>query len=204
MAGTVTPLATTGAYDPTHLVVGPGKMYLNVPLPADGASISTVLTGPPIGTPATGLLVGYTKSGTTYHSAMALTGYEVDEVRSPIFYNPTSETVSIQGVLVQVAELEVLKALLPNYAFVTPDSLNVGNLTTWPTTAYPSVCVVGQTRATPTTKHVAVMLYSALNTQEFILAVTRQNPSETAFTFTGQAIGTRTPGNQVGGFWLEP
>jgi hypothetical protein len=194
-------MALTGAYDPVKLVVGPGAMYLNVPLPADGASISTVLTS---GVPTSGQLVGYTKSGTTYHSGMTLTGYEVDEVRSPIFFNPTQETVSIQGTLVQLGDIEVLKAMLPNYLFVTPDSLNVGGLTSWPTTAYPSVCVVGHNRATPTAKKVAVMLYSALNTQEFIMAITRQNPSETAFTFTGQAIGTRLPGNQVGGVWMEP
>jgi hypothetical protein len=203
MAGTTMPTPTaftgTGAYDATKLVVGPGAMYFNVPLPADGASISTVLTG---GVPTTGQLVGYTKSGTTYHSAMGLTGYEVDEVRSPIFYNPATETVSIQGVLVQLGDIEVLKAMLPNYAFLTPDGFTVGGLTSWPTTAYPSVCVVGRNRATPA-KHVAVMLYSALNTQEFIMAITRQNPSETAFTFTGQAIGTRQPGHQVGGVWME-
>jgi hypothetical protein len=202
MSGTATPMVgLTGAYDATKLVVGPGAMYLNVPLPAAGASISTVLTG---GVPTAGTLVGYTKSGTTYHSAMALTGYEVDEVRSPIFYNPATETVSIQGVLVQLGDLEVLKAMIPNYNFITPDSFSVGGLTSWPTTAYPSVCVVGHNRATPTAKKVAVMLYSALNTQEFIMAITRQNPSETAFTFTGQAIGTRPPGDQVGGIWMEP
>ena len=200
MAGTVTPLAVTGAYDPTHLVVGPGAMYLNVPLPTTGSSISTVLTG---GVPTTGQLVGYTKSGTTYHSSMALTGYEVDEVRSPIFYNPATETASIQGVLVQLLDLEVLKAMLPNYLFITPDSFSVGGLQSWPTTAYPSVCVVGHDRSSPTPKKAAVMLYSALNTQEFIMAITRQNPSETAFTFTGQAIGTRNPGDQVGGVWME-
>jgi hypothetical protein len=135
---------------------------------------------------------------------MTLTGYEVDEVRSPIFYNPTQETVSIQGTLVQIAEAEILKALLPNYNFKTPGSFHVGGLTAWPTTAYPSVLVVGQNRATPTPKIVAVMIYKALNTQEFIMAITRQNPSETAFTFSGNSIGTREAGDQVGQHYLEP
>jgi hypothetical protein len=193
-------MPTTGAYDPVKLVVGPGKMYFNCAPPADGASLSTILT---TGAPSDGVLAGYTKTGTTYHSAMTLTGYEVDEVRSPIFYNPTQETVSIQGTLVQIAETATLSALLPNYNFKTPDSFHVGGLTSWPTTAYPSVLVVGHNRATPG-KIVAVMIYKALNTQEFIMAITRQNPSETAFTFSGNAIGTREAGDQLGQIWLEP
>ena len=193
-------MPATGAYDPVKLVVGPGKMYFNCAIPADGASLSTILT---TGVPADGVLAGYTKTGTTYHSAMTLTGYEVDEVRSPIFFNPTQETASIQGTMVQIAETATLSALLPNYNFKTPDSFHVGGLTSWPTTAYPSVLVVGHNRATPG-KIVAVMIYKALNTQEFIMAITRQNPSETAFTFSGNAIGTREAGDQLGSIWLEP
>jgi hypothetical protein len=202
MAGTVTPMAVTGTYDPLKLVIGPGKLYINVPLPADNASISTVLAGPPIGTPTTGHLIGYTKTGTTVHNAMTLTPYEVDEVKSPIFQNITAEPASIQGTLVQLVDLEALKVLLPNATFVTPDSFNIGGLVSLPTTAFPTVCVVGQDRQSPG-KHIAAMLYSAMNTQEFIMAITRANPSETAFTFTGQAIGTRSPGNQLGGMWFE-
>jgi hypothetical protein len=193
-------MPVTGAYDPVKLVVGPGKMYFNVTPPADGTSLSTILVA---GVPADGTLVGYTKTGTTYHSAMTISGYEVDEVRSPIFYNPTQETVSIQGTLVQIAETTTLQSLLPNYNFKTPGSFHVGGLTAWPTTAYPSVLVVGQNRATPTPKIVAVMIYKALNTQEFVMAITRQNPSETAFTFSGNAIGTREAGDQVGQVYLE-
>jgi hypothetical protein len=190
---------SSGAYDPIKLVVGPGKMYFNCAPPADGASLSTILVA---GVPSDGVLVGYTKTGTTYHSAMTLTGYEVDEVRSPIFYNPTQETVSIQGTLVQIAETATLSALLPNYNFKTPGSYHVGGLDAWPTTAYPSVLVVGHNRATPG-KIVAVMIYKALNTQEFVMAITRQNPSETAFTFSGNAIGTREVGDQLGQLYLE-
>jgi hypothetical protein len=190
---------SSGAYDPIKLVVGPGKMYFNCAPPADGASLSTILVA---GVPSDGVLVGYTKTGTTYHSAMTLTGYEVDEVRSPIFYNPTQETVSIQGTLVQIAETATLSALLPNYNFKTPGSYHVGGLDAWPSTAYPSVLVVGHNRATPG-KIVAVMIYKALNTQEFIMAITRQNPSETAFTFSGNAIGTREVGDQLGQLYLE-
>src|SRR4029077_3592780 len=101
-------MPVTGAYDPVKLVVGPGKMYFNVTPPADGTSLSTILVA---GVPADGTLVGYTKTGTTYHSAMTISGYEVDEVRSPIFYNPTQETVSIQGTLVQIAETTTLQSL---------------------------------------------------------------------------------------------
>jgi hypothetical protein len=193
-------MPTTGAYDPVKLVVGPGKMYIGCAIPADGASLSTIITA---GVPSDGTLVGYTKTGTTYHSAMTLTGYEVDEVRSPIFFNPTQENVSIQGTLVQIAEASTLSILLPNYNFVTPGSYHVGGLTAWPATAYQSVLVIGQNRAVPS-KVVAVMIYKALNTQEFIMAITRQNPSETAFTFSGNAIGTRGAGDQIGQLWLEP
>lgn len=198
-AAVVTPFAGTGSYDATKLVIGPGKLYIGCALPADGASISTILT---TGVPSDGHLVGYTKTGTTYHSGITQTGYEVDEVKSPIYFNITAETVSIDGTLVQLDDIEALKAMLPNYGFTTPDTFHVGGLVSLPATSQPSVLIVGQNRAAPS-KKVAAMVYQALNTAEFIMAITRANPSETNFTFTGQAIGTRTPPDQLGQVWFE-
>jgi hypothetical protein len=193
-------MALTGSYDPTKFVIGPGKLYLGVTPPADGASLSTILTPGP--DPTTGHLVGYTKTGTTYHSKITQTGYEVDEVKSPVFINITAEDISIDGTLVQLDDIEALKAMLPNYGFTTPDTFHVGGLVSLPTSSQPSVLVVGQNRANPS-KRVAAMVYQALNTAEFIMAITRANPSETAFTFAGQAIGTRTPPDQLGQVWFE-
>jgi hypothetical protein len=192
-------MPVTGTYDASKLVIGPGKMYLNAPLPAAGASLSTVLTG---GVPASGTLVGYTKTGTEYHSSVDQEGYEVDETKSPIFTNLTGENVSITGTLVQLVDVEVLKGLLPNYNFVTPGTFTVGGLVAYAATAQPSVLVVGQDRAVPS-KIVAFMLYKAINIGEFILQITRANPSETDFEFSGQAIGSRTAGDQVGQVWFE-
>jgi hypothetical protein len=192
-------MPVVGSYDASKLVIGPGKMYLGAPLPADGASISTILTG---GVPASGTLVGYTKTGTEYHSSVDQEGYEVDETKSPIFTNVTAENVSITGTLVQLVDAAVLKALLPNYRFLTPATFSVGGLVSYAAEAQPSVLVVGQDRAVPT-KIVAVMLYKAQNIGEFILAITRANPSETDFEFQGQAIGSRMAGDQVGQVWFE-
>jgi hypothetical protein len=192
-------MPSTGAYDPTQFVIGPGKLYFGCAPPADTMSLSTIITS---GVPSDGHLVGYTKSGTTFHSGITQTGYEVDEVKSPVYFNITAETISIDGTLVQLDDIEALKAMLPNYSFTTPDTFHVGGLVTLPTTSYPSVLVIGQNRKSPT-KHVAAMVYSSLNTAEFIMAVTRANPSETNFTFTGQAIGTRSAGDQLGQLWFE-
>jgi hypothetical protein len=192
-------MPTTGGYDATKLVIGPGSLYIGVALPAAGASISTILTA---GVPASGHLVGYTKTGTTSHSAITQSGYEVDEVKSPIYNNITAENMSIQGTLVQLDDIEALKAMLPNSTFVTPDTFTIGGLVSLPTSAQPSVLVVGSNRATPG-KKAACMIYQALNVQEFIMAVTRANPSETAFNFSAQAIGSRTAGDQLGQFWFE-
>jgi hypothetical protein len=192
-------MPVTGAYSAEKLVIGPGKMYIGVTPPAGGTSLSTILTA---GVPADGHLCGYTKTGTEYHSSVEQEGYEVDEVKSPIFTNVTAENASITGTLVQLVDVDLLKALLPNYGFVAPGTFTVGGLVSYPATATPSVLVVGQDRAVPA-KIVAAMIYKAINIGEFILQMTRTNPSETDFEFSAQALGTRPVADQLGQVYME-
>ena len=191
-------MAVTGARNAQNLVIGPGWLYLGVPVPADNTAVA--LTA---GQPSTGILVGYTKDGNKFSNGFTQTAIEADESKAPLWQNIATEILTIEGVLMQEIDPAVVTAMLPNAAYVAASGLwTFGGLAQIPAAAQTSVLLVAQQR--DGVKHVAAMLYSAMNTEAFILNITRKAASETPYKFEAQPLGARVIGDQLGQLWMEP
>jgi hypothetical protein len=200
-------MATTGSRDATKCIIGPGWLYLNVPVPASTNPATpvalTITNGVPA--PTTGLLVGYTKDGNKFSSGFSQTSIEADESKAPLWQQIDTETLTIEGSLMQVVDPEVITTMLPNATYLAASGLwTFGGAPNIPIAAQPSVLLVGLQRPPNDTKWVAAMIYQAMNSEAFVLNLTRKAAAETPYKFEGQAIGTRIIGDQLGQLIFQP
>ena len=197
-------MAVTGSRDATKCLIGPGWLYINVPIPAANTALTLTMTGG-VPTPASGILVGYTKDGNKFTSGFTQTSIEADESKSPLWQQVDAENMTLEGTLMQVNDPPVITTMLPNATYVSASGLwTFGGLVTIPTGAQPSVLLCGLQRPPNDTKWVAAMIYQSMNADAFVLNLTRKAASETTFKFTGLAVGTRPLGDQLGQLVIEP
>jgi hypothetical protein len=200
-------MAVTGTRDATKCIIGPGWLYLNVPVPAEGTPVGITMsaTVPPIPQPSTGLLVGYTKDGNKFTSGFTQTAIEADESKAPLWQQIATESLTIEGTLMQVIDPAVVAAMLPSATYSAASGLyTFGGAVTVPAAAQISVLLVGQQRVPNDGKWVAAMIYSAMNGEAFVLNLTRKAAAETAFKFEAQPVGTRKIGDQLGQLVILP
>ena len=80
-------MPTTGARNSEQTLIGPGWLYLNVPIPATGVAMTlTVDPVTEVPAPTAGLLVGYTTNGNKFTSGFDLVTIEADESQSAAFH----------------------------------------------------------------------------------------------------------------------
>jgi hypothetical protein len=197
----------TGARDSTKTLIGPGWLYLNVPIPATGAAVALtvdVVTGVPTPT-AGGLLVGYTTDGNKFSSGFTLTTIEADESKAPLFQDPGVETITIEGALMQIVDPAVVDAMLPNAKYDAALGLwSFGGATTFPLSKQPSVLLVALQRAPNEGKYCYAMLYQAMNVEAFIFNVTRKTSAVSPYKFQALPIGSRPPSDQLAQYFEQP
>jgi hypothetical protein len=197
----------TGSRDATKCIIGPGWLYLNVPVPAQNTPVSiTMSTGtPPIPVPTQGLLVGYTKDGNKFTSGFTQTAIEADESKAPLWQQIATETLTIEGTLMQVVDPAVVAALLPNATYTSASGLyTFGGAVTVPAAAQVSALLIGQQRTPNDSKWVAAMLYSAMNGEAFVLNLTRKAATESSYKLEAQPVGSRPIGDQLGQLIIIP
>ena len=199
-------MPVTGARNSEQTLIGPGWLYFDVAVPAEGAAVALtidVATGIPA--PTAGLLVGYTTDGNKFTSGFDLVTIEADESKAPLFTDPGVETITIEGQLMQVVDPAVIDKMLPNAIYSSSLGLwTFGGATTFPLTKQPSVVLVAKMRAPNEDQWCAAMLYKAMNVEAFVFNVTRKTSSVTPYKFQALPIGSRKPGDQLAQFVEQP
>lgn len=192
-------MAVTGSQTTSEIIRGPLAMYLNVPLPADGAVLA--LTA---GVPASGLKLGLTVGGAKVTFGYSQTQEEADETTTPFNVIINAETITLEAEIYQIEEMTRLAWLAPNGTYFlnagASEGLKYGGTTAIPSGAKPSVLAVGPLTSDPT-KYLAVEIFSAINTAGLAWDWTRKKSSSIPIKLEGQAVTTRTAGNQTGVIW---
>lgn len=189
----------TGTLNTAEIVRGPLAIYLNVPIPADGAFLA--LTA---GVPASGLKLGLTVGGAKITFGYSEASEEADETAIPFNKIISAETITLEAEIYQIEEMTRLGWLSPTGTYIlnagATEGLKFGGTTGIPAGAKPSVLAVGPLTSDPT-KFLAVQLFSAINTAGIGFSWTRKKSSSIGIKLEAQAVTTRTAGNQAGCLW---
>lgn len=187
----------SGTRDSSKCIIGPAYLYLGCTPPADNTAYT--LTA---GVPTEGILVGYTTDGNKFSAGFTQTAIEADESKAPLWQQIATEVITIEGQLMQELDPAVVSAMLPSATYHSTAKLwTWGGAVAIPSAALTSVLLVGVQR--DGIKHVSAMLYSAMNTEAFILNLNRKAASFSPYKFEAQPIGTRAVGDQLGQLWIE-
>lgn len=190
-------MPVTGARNSQQCIIGPAYLYLGVTVPA--TAVPPTLTA---GVPDIGTLVGYTTDGNKFTAGFTQQAIEADESKAPLWQQIATETLTIEGQLMQELDPAVVTAMLPQANYITASKLwTFGGQIAVPAAAQTSVLLVGIQR--DGTKHVSAMLYSAMNVEAFVLNLTRKAASFSPYKFEAQPIGSRQAGDQLGQLWIE-
>jgi hypothetical protein len=193
-------------YTTEEVIRGPGKLFWDVTPPLLGEFLTIDSDGYPVTVPASGILAGWTKEGTTFTRSVELVEIRADQVMRPVQRLITNETVSISGTLVQMANQTNVERLTPGAGnnvsagaghfargFGGRRFINVGE-------AY-SVTVTFR-NLTATGGYSYFMIYRSHNWQEFVIQITRRNPAECAFNFEGEPDPNRPSGDRIGRLFI--
>jgi hypothetical protein len=193
-------------YTTEEVIRGPGKLFWDVTPPLEGEGLTIDSDGNPVTVPASGILAGWTKAGTTITRSVELVEIRADQVMRPVQRLITNETVAIAGTLVQMANPTNLERLTPGASnqvavgaghfargFGGRRFINVGE-------AY-SVTVTFR-NLTATGGYSYFMVYRSHNWQEFALQITRRNPAECEFRFEGEPDPARPAGDRIGRVYI--
>lgn len=194
--------ATADNLDGTQIILGPGKLYADVAVPAASARM-TILTGTPDGTEnASAKQLGLTADGSVITFGLETQDFESDELAAPHLSRIIKTPVSIKAKMLQIMDFTaVLKYLMPQAAYSTAagyKQMTLGGQSA--ITTYP-FALIAPTVADPT-KYWIVHLYKAYNKNPFSFNVTRKNQAEAEIELMGLAIATRTS-DPVGNFWQQ-
>lgn len=198
MAGTATRFSTD------YIRAGSvGQLWYNTALPGANARMSLHTDGTPDSTANPNAKhLGMTRAGATIKVVTSITDFFADEFPEPIKSTVDQVDGSIEGELLQVFDIEALKALTAANGTVTVDddfeeiSFGIKPL------SYVPVALIFPTEADPSLFAV-FHLYKAINTSGLTFGVGRKDMSGAPFMFKGYGIPTRAKADTLGKFWQQ-
>ena len=194
--------------DATKIHQGPGKLWLNVSVPASGSRMLIDAAGDP--TAGSPIFAGATEGAATVLLAPKIDPITADQVAAPIDVVMTGEAASIE-VTLKESDLAKLKNFVANGAFTTGtdtglpagaqsyEEISFGGTMAIPKT---SVAVVSP-RRDATNKFVISQLYSAYQAEALQLPFQRGKETTYKVKFEGLADASRAAGDQVGKIYRQ-
>ena len=194
--------------DATKIHQGPGRLWLNVSVPASGSRLIINSSGDP--TAGAPIFAGATEGAATVLLAPKLEPIGADQVAAPIDVVMTGEAASIE-VTLKESDLAKLKNFVVNGAYTTGtdtglpagaqayEEIAFGGVLSIPKS---SVAVVSP-RRDATGKFVVSQLYSAYQAEAIQLPFQRGKETTYKVKFEGLADGSRAAGDQVGKLYRQ-
>jgi hypothetical protein len=194
--------------DITKIHQGPGKLWLNVSVPASGSRLLIDAAGDP--TAGSPIFAGATEGAATVLLSPKLETISADQVAAPIDVVMTAEGASIE-VTLKESDLAKLKNFIVNGAFTTgtDTGLPAGaqeyeEISFGGTLAIPksSVAVISP-RRDAASKFVVSQLYQAYQAEAVQLPFQRGKETTYKVKFEALADASRTAGDQVGKIYRQ-
>ncbi len=194
--------------DATKIHQGPGKLWLNLSVPASGSRLLINAAGDP--TAGAPIFAGATEGAATLLLAPKLDPITADQVAAPIDVVMTGEAASIE-VTLKESDLAKLKNFIVNGAYTTGtdtglpsgaqsyEEISFGGTMPIPKT---SVAVISP-RRDATNKFVISQLYSAYQAEALQLPFQRGKETTYKVKFEGLADASRAAGDQVGKLYRQ-
>jgi hypothetical protein len=194
--------------DATKIHQGPGKLWLNVSVPASGNRLIINSAGDP--TAGSPIFAGATEGAATVLLAPKLEAVGADQVAAPIDVVMTGEAASIE-VTLKESDLAKLKNFVVNGSYTTGtdtglpagaqayEEIAFGGTMAIPKT---SVAVISPRRDS-TGKFVVSQLYSAYQAEAIQLPFQRGKETTYKVKFEGLADAARAAGDQVGKIYRQ-
>jgi len=194
--------ATADNLDGTKIILGPGKLYADVAVPAAGARM-TLSSGTPDSTEnANAKQLGLTVDGSVITFGLETQDFGSDELASPHFSRIINTPVTIKAKIIQIMDFtNVLKYLMPQAAYSTAAGYKQMALGGQSAITTYSFALIAPTVEDPT-KYWVAHLYKAYNKNPFSFSVTRADQASAEIELMGLAIATRTT-DPVGNFWQQ-
>ncbi|MGD0922105.1 MAG: hypothetical protein ABSA70_10110 [Terriglobia bacterium] len=189
--------------DATKIHQGPGKLWLNVNVPASGSRLLINAAGEP--TTGTPVFAGATEGAATVVLTPKLESVSADQVAGPIDVVMTGEAASIE-VTLKESDLAKLKYFIVHGSFSSGtdtglpqgsqayEEISFGGVMAIPKT---SVAVISA-RRDAAGKHVVSQLYQAYQAEAIQLPFQRGKETTYKVKFEGLADASRVAGDQVG------
>ncbi len=194
--------------DATKIHQGPGKLWLNVSVPASGSRLLINAAGDP--TAGSPIFAGATEGAATVLLAPKLDAITADQIAAPIDVVMTGEAASIE-VTLKESDLAKLKNFVANGDYTTGtdaglpsgaqsyEEISFGGTMAIPKT---SVAVISP-RRDATNKFVISQLYSAYQAEALQLPFQRGKETTYKVKFEGLADASRAAGDQVGKIYRQ-
>lgn len=191
MAGTAATVVTN------NVMRGPVKLFLNVALPAAGATLTLHTDGTPDSTASpNAVYVGGTKEGCRMITEVDIGEEFMDELPGPSRTHIVRERARLEFTYLELLDFSKFDKVLINNLYTTAAGykrLTGGGLLT--ITAFP-VAAIAENPAVPG-KFITFMLYAAYNRQGLDVLLSRSTRAEMSASFEGLAIPGRPAGDQV-------
>ncbi len=194
--------------DATKIHQGPGKLWLEVSVPANGSRLIIDSSGDP--TAGTPVFAGATEGAATVVLAPKLEQITADQVAGPIDVVMTGEAASIE-VTMKESDLDKLKNFIVHGSFASGtdaglpagaqeyEEISFGGTMAIPKT---SVAVISPRRDT-SDKFVVSQLYQAYQAEAIQLPFQRGKETTYKVKFEGLADPSRPAGDQVGKIYRQ-
>lgn len=187
--------ATADSYRQDQIILGAGRLYGQVGVPANDARLALTSLTPDSASGAVHL--GATKSGAVLTVTTTFQEYFVDEFPDPLIVNLEQTGMMLEGELAGGGDMQLLEYLSPGAGTYATGSgynqLSIGRRAI----TYQGVCVVAP-RADDSTKVIVAHIYKAINHAGLKANFGRKEQSYTPFQFKGYAITTRDADDTLG------
>lgn len=191
---------TSDNYRQTDILLGAGRIYGAVGVPADTARLAIDATTLTPDSASGAVHLGGTKSGSKLVVSETWDEYFLDEFPDPVITNLKQVSVTLAGEFTGSLDMTLLERLSSGAGTYSTSSgykqLTIGHRAI----AYQGVCVVAP-RADDATKVIVAHLYKAVNTAGITMDFARTVMSSTPFNFKGYAITTRTGTDTIANIW---
>lgn len=189
--------ATADNWRQSDIVLGAGKLYGSVGVPANNARLAIDTLTPDSASGAVHL--GITKAGAVLSVTETFTEFYADEFPDPLITNLEQTGMMLEGELGGVLDLTLLEDLSQAGTYATGagyKQLTIGRKSL----TYQGVCLIAP-RADDATKIVVAHIYKAINQAGIKTNFARKEQGWTPFQFKGYAITTRDADDTLGNIW---